>query len=287
MSEIQQKILFVTGKGGVGKSLVAAAVAQNEAKKGRRVLLVEIGEESYYKDFWALPHVGHEPISTKMGFDLALWSGESCLREYVLFYLKLESLYKIFFENRVMRALINVAPGLSEIAILGKVTSGERKVGPPLSYDLIVVDGYASGHMMALLQAPKGLQQAIKFGPMGHHSRQIEEVLENPKLTAFWLVSLLEELPVTETLELQQLLLSSFGIKAHLVANKRLNVPVSAAALKTLASSSEFAGYLEAVADRQKHFMATLAAADNEMQAVPLVFSTDPQTLVDATAEAL
>lgn len=79
-----KQIIFVSGKGGVGKSLIAAGIARELAQSGRRVLLAEIGETSYYQDFWSLPSVGHDPVAHPLGFDLALWSGESCLREYVL-----------------------------------------------------------------------------------------------------------------------------------------------------------------------------------------------------------
>jgi anion-transporting ArsA/GET3 family ATPase len=156
---VARPFVFVSGKGGVGKSLVAAALASGAAEVGRKTLLVETGDRSYYRDFLGLSRVDHEPRPSGLGFDVALWSGESCLREYVLHLLKLERLYKIFFENKVMRALVNVAPGLGEIAILGKITSGVRKVGPPLNYDTIVVDMPATGHALAL---QKGSQMPFK-----------------------------------------------------------------------------------------------------------------------------
>ena len=106
-----QKINFVTGKGGVGKSLFAASLALAKSKRGENVLLLEIGENSYYKDFFGLPSVTHKPVSTGLGFDVALWSGETCLHEYIHYYLKLDRLLNLFFENSVMRSLINVAPG--------------------------------------------------------------------------------------------------------------------------------------------------------------------------------
>ncbi|RYZ72083.1 MAG: arsenical pump-driving ATPase, partial [Proteobacteria bacterium] len=214
-----KQILFVSGKGGVGKSLVAAGLARELAKSGKRVLLAEIGETSYYKDFWNLPSIGHEPVKHPEGFDVALWSGETSLREYVLFYLKMDRLYSLFFDNKVMRSLVNVAPGLSEIAILGKITSGIRKVGPPLNYDTIIIDSFATGHALALLQAPKGMMEAIKFGPMGHHSREMDAVIKNPKQTGYIVVTLLEELPVTESLEFRETLRRELGVSADIVAN--------------------------------------------------------------------
>ncbi len=287
-----RKIVFVSGKGGVGKSLVAAAIAQEETRAGRKVLLAEIGDTSYYKDFWNLPHVGHDPVATKAGFDIALWNGESCLREYVLFYLRLQRLYSLFFENKVMKSLINVAPGLNEIAILGKITSGVRKVGPPMHYDLIVVDCYATGHALALLQAPKGMMEAIKFGPMGHHSREMEAVIENQSICGYVVATLLEEMPVVETLEFCEKLKTQVGVDSSVIANKILSLPVEEAQLNQLKTQDprglgEFAKYLDAIFDRQRELFALLEKSVSRLARVPFIFSADPEVLVKKTGEAL
>jgi len=286
------QILFVSGKGGVGKSLIAASIALEEVRKGRRVLLVEIGDISYYKDFWNLPNVRYQPTRTVHGFDVALWSGDTALREYVLYYLKLEKIYSVFFENKVMRSLINVAPGLNEIAILGKITSGIRKVGPAMDYDLIVVDCYATGHALSLLQAPKGMMEAIQIGPMGHHSREIENVLRNPKICGYIVVTLLEEMPVVETLDFCRSLKAELGIDCQVIANRVLNVPVSREDLLKIesvdpAGMGEFAKYLVFIADRQGDFLQALRKEMSQIKCVPLIFSNDPDQLVVQAGEAL
>ena len=287
-----KRILFVSGKGGVGKSLIAAGLALDLTKQGRRVLLAEIGETSYYKDFWNLPTIGHDPVRHPLGFDIALWSGETSLREYVLFYLKMERLYSLFFENKVMRSLVNVAPGLSEIAILGKITSGIRKVGPPMNYDTIVVDSYATGHALALLEAPKGMMEAIKFGPMGHHSREMDQVLRDQSLMAYVIVTLLEELPVTESLEFRASLKRELGVDALVIANKVLRAPLSAAEISDVEASpnsglAEFARHLEGVNERQIKYEKLLSDNGAKVVDVPLIFSGDPKTLVEKASEAL
>ena len=284
--------MFVSGKGGVGKSLVAAALAQTLADAGKRVLLAEIGDTSYYKDFWNLGGVGHDPTPSGRGFDLALWNGESCLREYVLFYLRMQRLFSLFFENKVMKSLINVAPGLNEIAILGKITSGIRKVGPPMNYDAIVVDCYATGHALALLQAPKGMMEAIKFGPMGHHSREIEAVIGNPELTGYVVATLLEEMPVVETLEFCESLKKEIGVEAAVVANKILDLPASEEELKRLEFEDpkglgEFAKYLSSLHERQVAQFEILKKSIRRLAEIHFCFSADPDVLVDQAQEAL
>lgn len=197
------EIHLVTGKGGVGKSAVAAALALRLAQASKKTLLVELGEESFYKDYLGLSEISYKPTPSTYGFDVSLWSGPGCLREYAIYLLKIERLYKLFFENPVTRTLINVAPALSELAILGKITSGPpRNVGPKLPYDALVVDAFATGHFLALLRAPLGMTEAVRFGPMAEQSRAIMQVVRDPRITRFHLVCLPEELPVQETLAL-------------------------------------------------------------------------------------
>jgi anion-transporting ArsA/GET3 family ATPase len=289
-----KRILFVSGKGGVGKSLVAAGLAKELADSGKRVLLAEIGETSYYRDFWGLKaEITHSPIKHPTErFDLALWSGETSLREYVLFYLKMERLYNLFFENKVMRALVNVAPGLSEIAILGKITSGIRKVGPPMNYDVIVVDSYATGHALALLEAPKGMMEAIKFGPMGHHSREMNQVIRDETKMSYLVVTLLEELPVTESIEFRDKLKLEFGVSPIIVANKVMKAPVNESEIAESVRSSnlglaEFARHVKAVNERQDKYEKMLTASGAHIVDVPLIFSADPNELTSKTGEAL
>lgn len=288
----QQKIVFVTGKGGVGKSLIAAAIASERAKLGRRTLLVELGDTSYYQDLFSLPEVTHNPAKTQYGFDLALWGGESSLREYVLHYLRMEKLYNLFFDNRVMRALVNVAPGLPEIAMLGKITSGIRKVGPELKYDDIIVDSFASGHALALLKTPRGMKEAIPLGPMGHHSAEIDQVLRDPKYTSVVVVTLLEELPVVESLELIADIQSEFGLKPTVIANRVLNAPMSAQEVKAesqneKSSLKEFAKYLEGTQTRQDALLQRLMRATDSVVEVPQVFDTRVAKLLEATGKAV
>ena len=282
MKPLEQRIIFVTGKGGVGKSTVSAGLASYLAKTGRRVLLAELGNHSFIQFMVGLPSVGPIPVATGAGFDLVLWSGDSCLREYVRHLIKVESVARLFFENRVMRALIGAAPGLSEIAILGKITSGVRHSGPPLQYDTIVVDSYATGHMLGMLRVPRGLMNAIEFGPMGAISREIARVVGDPRLTAFVLVTLLEELPVSESLEFLTSLRNEFSQQAHLVANRVLQAPLSQAEWLALAHDQKapdslrpFADYVQSVLGRQALLRERMNASGLPLHEIPLLLKTE------------
>jgi anion-transporting ArsA/GET3 family ATPase len=177
-------------------------LALKAAESGKKTLLVELGNQSFFQDFFGI-QVSYKPVELKKNLDVALWSGSESLREYALHLLKVERLYKLFMENAVTKSLINIAPGLSELSILGKITSHIRKVGPQLDYDCLVVDSFATGHFLALLSAPRGMAQAIRFGPMGEQSKHIDQVLQNKDICKYFVVALPEELPVQEAEELK------------------------------------------------------------------------------------
>src|SRR5690606_11460967 len=108
-------IIFVTGKGGVGKSLYAAALAKKLSGLGRKVLLVELGTNTFYQSYLGLSRVGFEPTQINPNFEIARWSSDECLRQYVTYLIKIEKLYDIFFENKIMREIIDASPALKEL----------------------------------------------------------------------------------------------------------------------------------------------------------------------------
>ncbi len=114
-----QKIFMVTGKGGVGKSVVAAALAQRAAKNGLKTLLVELGEQSFYQYVYHRT-VGYEPVVIRPNFSIALWGGHACLREYVYHLVRVKPIVDLFFDNRVMRTFIRAAPALKEFYLKAK-----------------------------------------------------------------------------------------------------------------------------------------------------------------------
>lgn len=287
---VPQEIIFVTGKGGVGKSAVAAALALKKSRQGMKTLLVELGSHSFFKDYFSLPEVGFQPIQIKENLDVALWSGPECLKEYAKYLLKVESLYKLFFENSVTRSLINVAPGLSELAIMGKVTSGPRKVGPSLDYDCLVVDSYATGHFLALVKAPQGMAEAINFGPMGEQSRSIVKVLKDPLQCQYVVVSIPEELPVQEAIELDKSIENLVGIKTLHVMNKVW--PLTDEILKSVTQNQavlKLQGSLEKQNYRQKQHEVNLKAALQNRTVInaPYIFSDDSWSIVEKIAGSL
>jgi hypothetical protein len=285
MGAERQKIILVTGKGGVGKSVIAAGLAHRLSRQNKKVLLVEMGDSSFYQDFFGLREVGQSPARIETNLEVSKWSTETCLREYVLHYVKVETLYRMFFENRVMKTFIRAAPTVSEIALLGKLTSGLRHVGPPLNYDYIVVDSYATGHFLALLRAPKGLSEAVNAGPIGQQTESIYKILMDPEVCSYKIVTLPESLPTSETLELFSQLKSEFKVKPQIICNKIWQLPITKNELTSLIASEVddgsrgFAKYLTFVHERQEKYIPQLVALDPNMQKIPLI--TDSKSPLD------
>jgi anion-transporting ArsA/GET3 family ATPase len=281
----KQKIFMITGKGGVGKSTIAAALAQKEARSGRKTLLVELGEQSYFQYVYDKP-IYYEPTPVEENLSISLWSGEACLREYVYYLIKVKTLVDLFFDNRVMRTFIKAAPALKELAVLGKITSGIRQWGPPLNFDVIIVDAFATGHFLALLKAPIGMGELIESGPMGEQSRNIQSVLKRPDLCEYKIVTLPEELPVTEAIELVHDLKKLLGVHADVICNRVYRTDISESELSSILktdrpqASQQFAEFLINLLSRQSEQLANLKKAVGSVVEIPLILASRARDVV-------
>lgn len=216
---LEQKDMFmVTGKGGVGKSTVAAALTNLGAKIQRESLLVELDLDSYLEKLFATS-LSMEPKKIYEFLHVARWTGMSCLSEYVDHFAHIRGVGKLFFDNPVMSRLLEIAPGLFELAILGKLTSKPRSHGPEIKQEVIVMDSYATGHSLSMLRAPKVMSESIKIGPMHDQSQGIIDVVHSDR---FQLVVVLtpEEMALEESLELRDSLVKELNVDPLFVLNK-------------------------------------------------------------------
>ena len=220
---LNEKLIFVTGKGGTGKSTVSLRMARQLALQGKRVLLVELGEASSIKYLANLQeNVGYSPVATPYGFDWSLLRGIDCLVDYVSSVIKVEKLTKYFFDNPFMKTLLEIAPGLDDLAILGKLTSHMRNHGPGFQYDHIIVDSHSTGSFKSMVMAPKLLSKMVTGGPLYSQSRQIDKTLMDGQGVHTIFVGLFEELPVDELLESLVVFKESFNSNYSVVMNKVL-----------------------------------------------------------------
>jgi anion-transporting ArsA/GET3 family ATPase len=277
-----REIHFVTGKGGVGKSTCALGLAAAASRAGRKTLLVELGDRSYFRDFLRLPAVGYAPTASGHGFDLAKWSGPECLREYAGHLIRVDTLAELFFSNNVSRSLIEIAPAVKELAVLGKATSGPRGHGPASPHEVLVIDAPSTGHFLALMRAPGGMAEAVRFGPMGEQSRSILASLRDPALCRYHLVTLAEEMPLKETEELAAELRPLVGGNIDVILNKVQKIPGDLPP----AEAHPFFGFLRSQDLRQKQALERMRELSREPRQVPRIMAFEPDAFVPEVARA-
>lgn len=278
-----KKAHLVTGKGGVGKSLFSVVLAHYFSTQNQKILLSELSEHSFFKDYLNLPRISYRPVRLKDNLDICQWSPDDCLKEYCLYLLKIERLYELFFENPVSKSLIQVAPGLHELALLGKMTSSPRRHGPPMQHDQIVIDSFSTGHFLNLLRAPGALNEAIPFGPMGEQSKGIDACIRNPDFTEVHIVTLPEELPIAECIGLFQQLKKEFNIEAKMYLNKVSGLtPADLLDLSPLAAES-----LNDILVNEKNARDELTKENIKFYELPLIPSLDVATVIKTLTNQL
>lgn len=222
---LDRRLLLVTGKGGVGKSTVAAALALRLASAGLRTLLCEVNADGRLGRMLGHPEVGPDVTLVEPNLSMVDLQPDASMREYVLSKIRLERVYRAVFENRMVRYFLRFIPALAETVMLGKVMWHLRQwPDAPGGFDRIVMDLPATGHALTLLGVPKSLITTLPSGPMSTEARWMFDLLVDPVMTSALLVSLPEELPVNETLELAQTLRNQLSVRVGAVV---LNQSVS------------------------------------------------------------
>lgn len=199
MSLLDRRLLITAGKGGVGRSTISAALALAAASKGRRVLVCEVNVPARIPALLGAPPQGRDGIRrVAPGIDSLAVQPDAAMREYALMKLRYEALYKAVFENRWVSRLLHFIPSLPELVMLGKILFHVRE----RRWDLVVVDAPATGHGITFLGVPQAILDTVPPGAMRSEAQWMRDLLVDPEATAINLVSLPEELPVNETLEL-------------------------------------------------------------------------------------
>jgi anion-transporting ArsA/GET3 family ATPase len=200
---LHRQLQYVGGKGGVGKSVVACALARAYRRKGLNVLLVQANAPDSHGPLLEIGHVGPELHEVEPGFHVVNIHPSNAMKEYALMTLKFEAVYRTVFENRLTRAFLRFVPSLQELTIQGKIWFHcEEKRGDEHRFDRVVVDCPATGHGIKLLRTAQVIRDASRVGPMAEKTRLMAELVADPARTALHVVTLPEELPVNETFDL-------------------------------------------------------------------------------------
>ncbi|HEV3231283.1 MAG TPA: ArsA-related P-loop ATPase [Candidatus Dormibacteraeota bacterium] len=200
---LAHRLVILTGKGGVGKSTSSAALALIAARRGKRVLLIEVDAKGNLADFFDSRRAGFAPRRFHEGvYGLSMQANES-MREYMNLSLRMPG-----FSLKPLEGFIGYVsgaiPGLKEILVTGKIYWEEKQVEPGgrPRWDLIVVDGAPTGHVVSQLGAARHLAELVRSGPIHDQAIAVGDLLADRTRSALVLVSTPEEMPVSETIDL-------------------------------------------------------------------------------------
>jgi anion-transporting ArsA/GET3 family ATPase len=203
-----KRFVIVTGKGGVGKTTVCAAEALALAAKGKRVLVAMCNAKERLSVMMGVPSIGSdvEPVAERV------WAvnmqPDKALEEYGILALHSRALYKTLFDNRYVRSFLRAVPGMQEWSMLGKAWwhTTEKLVDGSPRYDVVILDAPATGHGLDMLRVPKVILDVVPPGLLRRDAERAWALFQDPKTCAIVLVTLPEEMPTTETIELARAL---------------------------------------------------------------------------------
>ncbi len=208
---LARRLLLVTGKGGTGKTSVAAALGRLAADAGVKTLVVELGHAAVLPDLLSQPKTRpasgspREPQPAGAGLFTLRLVPEDALLEYLELQLRVRALARGIVGNAGFRRFLEAAPGWRELITLGKLwhlVTREDARGRPV-WPLIVIDAPATGHGLSLLSTPAVILDTVRIGPLRRNTDLVQALLADAARTLVLTVTLLEELPVNETLELR------------------------------------------------------------------------------------
>ncbi len=194
---IHSRLIFVSGKGGVGKTCVASAIGKTSAQTGKKVLLVEV--DNFHASFPAIfggdmSYTPRELESNLYGCNIT-WM--KALEDWLVGTVRVRTIVQMILKNRVAMLFLNATPGAREIVILSKIADLLD------DYDQVIVDLPASGHALGILRVPGTAIELMRSGPIYERAKQILRVFSHPRAMVL-LCALPEEMVVNETLEFAQ-----------------------------------------------------------------------------------
>jgi anion-transporting ArsA/GET3 family ATPase len=199
-----KRLLIISGKGGVGKSTLCAAFALSASRLGKRVLIVEMDEKERISRLFGTPPVGYEGAFVHPNIFVRNLLPMLAMDEFVHTQVTVKTIARQILGSPIYRFFVAAAPGLKEFVTLGKIMMIEKETERrgKLKYDIIIVDAPATGHGVAFLRVPFAAVDVLNVGWVKKQAEGIINLITDPARTSLNIVTLPEEMPVNETIEL-------------------------------------------------------------------------------------
>jgi anion-transporting ArsA/GET3 family ATPase len=287
-SPLNRELLFLTGKGGVGKTTLAAAIGLVAADRGLRTIVVELGDQSRLPALFGVKtrDAGVETMLRERLWSITIDPDRALLEWLQQLGGRLSG--KMLASSGTFQYFAAAAPGAKELVSMVKIwelTQRERWHRRAGGYDLVVIDAPATGHALGLLQSPQTFGAIARVGPIAGQSQRVRELLQDPERSAFLAVALATDMAVTETLELQEGLQRGLGRALDAVLlNGLLPSRFTAAEVERIArlnggdvggSAGRAARAIHARARFQQNQLARLRRRRFEVLAVPFLFGAE------------
>jgi anion-transporting ArsA/GET3 family ATPase len=200
---LDKRLIFVTGKGGVGKSTVATALGLLASRRGLRTVVAELSSQERVQRLFEHQAEHFQEVELAPGLFTISIDPEHAMEEYLR--VKVGTLGHALGSSRLFHAFAMATPGMRELLTIGKVwelAQLQRRTRGAAPYDLVIVDAPATGHGIGLLRTPRKFADIARVGPIAHQGRTIADTIADRDFTGVVAVAIPEEMPINETLSL-------------------------------------------------------------------------------------
>jgi anion-transporting ArsA/GET3 family ATPase len=201
---LDRRLIFVTGKGGVGKSTVATALGLLAARSGRRTIVAELASQERVQRAFDREVEAFREVELAPGLFTISIDPQHAMEEYLR--IKTGALGHMLASSKLFGAFAMATPGMRELLSIGKVwelAQLQRRTSGAAPYDLVIVDAPATGHGVGILKTPRTFAEIARVGPIAHQGRTIADTLNDHDFTSVVAVATAEEMPVNETLAIK------------------------------------------------------------------------------------
>jgi anion-transporting ArsA/GET3 family ATPase len=198
----EKRIVFVTGKGGVGKTTVSLALGLAASAAGRRTIVCEVASQESASRLFGRAEIGFHEVELRENLFAISIDPDRSMREYLELQLPVKAMSDLLYRSRIFTYLAAATPGLREMVTIGKIWElalPKRKMKRARAYDLVIVDAPATGHGIGFLQTPQNFAEIARVGPLSQQASKINATIVDQSSAGAVIVSLPEEMPVNES----------------------------------------------------------------------------------------